>query len=155
MSPVGEDWYISENKQGVILLGKKIRSSTHTFILGIAVVHLQPDWQDAPGFLAAVKREKDLDTNPKRFRLLVDEYELQPSVGKYCVAYHMKAEDYGAPRTNGAPFLLMDTTGLGCMHPNEPDLYIDVFSSERSKPAEASPELQAVGDSFVKSFRFE
>ena len=119
------------------------------------MVHLEPTWHDAQGFLDTVRRQKDLDTDPNRFRVLVKEYNLEPSIGKYCTSYHVKAEDYGAARTDGALFLMLEAQGLGCMHPNDPNFYFEVFASERSKPTEASSELRTIGDSFVKSFRFE
>ncbi len=156
VAPPGEGWLIKENDYGLVAITKKIKSNTHTFFMNVTPVRVTPNWNSPEDFMTAIKREKDLNVNPKkRLKLLVNDYRLKQDVGEYCFEFHQKAEDYGVSRTDGAPFLILSVKGLGCNHPQERELYFDVSYSERNKPGEADPELEKIGASFLKSFRFE
>lgn len=53
------------------------------------------------------------------------------------------------------PVLILENTGFGCMHPNERDLYLEAFYSERGKLEELDSRLKVTGEQFINSFRFE
>jgi hypothetical protein len=155
LPPEGKNWYIMQENQDAVAFGKKMASRTHTFTTAVLIAQINPSWKNPEEFLAFVKKGKIEDTDPQRFKIITDEYLVTTKFGKYSVEYHMKAEDRGAYRSEGAPFLIIDIYGYCCIHPQKADMYYDIQYSERGRSGESDPSLKDIGDEFINNFQFE
>ncbi|MBI1989249.1 MAG: hypothetical protein HYS65_05870 [Betaproteobacteria bacterium] len=88
-----------------------------------------------------------------RHRVIENRVEMDNAPGRFCVKYHTKAEDRGAPYAGGTA-LLAETFGVTCLHPENPQLNISVSYTERGNPSETSAEFRAEGERFVRSLKF-
>lgn len=153
-TPKGDNWYVmQENSEGVFY-AKDLKTKTNSFIIGVFVANLTPSWKDQTEFLNIVKDAKRADTDPKRFKIIEEDYNISDKFGKYCVKYHTKVEDHGASSLNGLPYLILEAWGYGVIHPTRNGIYYDVNYSERYKPGEEDSSLKGTGEEFINSFQF-
>lgn len=154
-TPIGDNWYVmQENSQGIVY-AKYLKSKINTFYLAVQVANLTPTWKDQAEFVIFVKEAKRADTDPKRFKILEEEYVLNEKFGKYGVKYHMKVEDHNAYSSGGSLYLILEVDGYGIMHPSGNGTYYDVNYSARYKPGEEDPSLKETGEIFINSFQLK
>lgn len=90
----------------------------------------------------------------KRNAVIEYSVNLDSTLGRYCVRYYTKASDRGAMHAAGKT-LYSETFGVGCLHPEDRTLLIDVSYTERGVPGEFSAALRSEGDNFVRSLKFD
>ncbi|UCD54700.1 MAG: hypothetical protein JSV93_04035 [Candidatus Omnitrophota bacterium] len=155
LPPQGPNWFLMQEGQGGVAFTKKTGSATHTFTVAVLIARIPPSWKTQNEFLDYVKNGKRAGTDPRRFKIIEEDYSLDNKFGQYSVKYHIKVEDHGAVKTDGAPFLILDVSGYCCMHPKLRNSYYDIQYSERSKPGESDLSLKIIGEEFVNNFRFK
>jgi hypothetical protein len=152
VSPVGQGWLVSRRGEFDIGYIKTIGSRTHTFGLTAVGVPFTLRFGTPEEFLEYVKKSKEADTNPKRFRTLDRDAHIEPTVGPFCVRHHQKVEDHAAANAEG-PYLILDAVSVTCVHPQSPTLVIDVGYHDRYKPGELPGPVQE-GEQFIRSLQF-
>lgn len=152
--PTGAHWRRPPVPAGSVIFARKGKSPTHTVSIAVYAVTLQPEWQTSEEFLKFVKQSRAADTDPKRFKILVNELTLDDRFGKFCVKYHTKVEDQAAPSRRGKEPLILEVTGYACIHPAAPDRYFDIQYSERGLPGEVTGTARADGAKFIDDFQF-
>ena len=151
--PQGRDWYVFHNDREAVLFGKKLDSPTHAFAVSVITQLVERSFTSPEEFLQFIKQAHQAGIDPARQKVLENDGILDESVARYCVRYHVKAEDRGAPGAEHSP-LSMVNYGITCLHPTIPQLLLDVGYSERGRPGELDAELRAEGDSVVRSLSF-
>ncbi len=152
LSPPGKDWFELKRDPQTVFFGKNIASRTHAFIATAMSALITDKFNTPEQFRDYIGRVLPL-RGEGRHRVIENRVEMDDRPGRFCVKYHVKAEDREAPYSHGKT-LLAETFGVTCLHPDNPSLNISVSYTERGDPAETSAELRAEGESFLRSLKF-
>lgn len=152
LPPQGKDWFELKRDPQTVFFGKKIASRTHAFIATAMSAPISDKLETPEAFREYISRVLPL-RGDGRHRVIENRVEIDNTLGPFCVRYHTKSEDRGAPHAQGMT-LLAETFGVTCLHPENPKLNISVSYTERGNPAETSAELRAEGERFVRSLKF-
>ena len=152
LPPPGKNWFELERDKGSAYFGKKLDSRTHSFIAIALSARLREKFESPEIFRDYVSQMLALASN-ERNTVIEIRAEADGSPERYCVKYSTKAEDRKA-LFGGGRALLVETSGVSCLHPDNRALSVDVSYTERGYPAESSAELRAEGESFVRSLKF-
>jgi len=153
LPPEGDHWYLTEKSETAVILEKQI-SGLHMFYATAVASPLLINF-DSPGeFVAWVKKKRDRDSDPTRFRLIEHVEKPDRLFGAYCSRYYWKSVDTQLPKTHGATFIL-EMNGYSCMHPAAPSLLIDIGYSEEYDPANHTPIDKKEGEEFLRTLRFD
>lgn len=87
------------------------------------------------------ERPMSLDTSPDK------------TLGSDCIRYDTTHFDLGVPGYPGSIFV-WEAHGFICLHPDLPDIAIDIQYSQRRLQEESSLSLEAEGEPFLKSLLF-
>ncbi len=153
--PPGADWYIVDrNDRGVVFL-KKPQASLHSFYAA-ALLKEFPLGAGAPEDIfdrmkADIRRRSE---DGGRFRAQeVDFGTEEARSGARCARYAYKSEDHAARGAEGK-VLLLAAVGYLCVHPQTPNMYLDLHYSERGGPQAISAEWQKEGEVFLQGAGF-
>ncbi len=109
---------------------------------------------EGSSFIDWVKRTKEHNPDPSRFRLVSNRIEPAEDDRPSCVRYATAVEDRSTGNVPAAT-LRLEVAGLACLHPDEPGRFIDVQYSARMPSGDTLPaELRQEGEAFVDSVRF-
>jgi hypothetical protein len=151
--PQGRDWFVFRRDREAVFFGKKVTSPTHAFAASVVTQLVDRTFANPEEFLEFIKQAHAAGINPARETVIENDAALDGTFARYCVRYHVKAEDRGAPGAQSGP-LTMVNYGVTCLHPHIPNLLVDVGYSERGRASELDPELRAEGNSLVQSLSF-
>jgi hypothetical protein len=126
---------------------------THTWSMTAAAIPLAGRFERAEALLEYVKAKFAGDSDPVRFRIVESKGWVQDLRGAVCAKTYFKAEDHLAEGGEAA-YYVIETTLLTCVHPNAPDLAIELGYHERYLPGEESGRLMVVGERFTRSVKF-
>ena len=152
LPPQGQDWFELKRDPQSVFFGKKIASRTHAFIATAMSAPIFGKFETPEAFRDYISSVLPLP-GEGRHRVIENQVEMDNTPGQFCVKYHTKIEDRGAPYAQGIT-LPAETFGVTCLHPENPQLNISVSYTERGNPAESSAELRAEGERFVRSLKF-
>ena len=152
LPPQCKDWFELKRDPQTVFFGKKIASRTHAFIATAMSAPISGKFDTPQAFRDYISRVLPL-RGDGRHRVIENRVEMDSALGRFCVKYHTRTEDRGAPYAQGIT-LLAETFGVTCLHPENPRLNISVSYTERGNPAETSAELRAEGERFVRSLKF-
>ena len=158
LPPAGDGWYyVDQEEVGIFSLafGKKTDSPTHTFSGLIAEIHSNAQFENPGEFLNLMKKSKELDADPRRFKMFKDEFNLDPKFGDYCVKYSSVSEDHGATNKGNDPFLVLKLYGYIFIHPNYGNEIIDISYSERGKVSEIDPDFEIAAKKFIEGMKLK
>lgn len=147
--PQGENWFEIQRKAGFLAYGKKLESSTHTFIASVHVTRTDKNFPSETDFLSFVKTARANDTNPDRFNVIVYDETLDKSRSAFCTKFHQKSEDKVASKSIGQ-LSILELKGFSCLHPKQP-LIVTIEYSERSSTPFNSDALLKEGEGFINS----
>ncbi len=153
LPPPGKNWFEMGRDKQQVLFGKKIDSRTHSFAATAASGQIGEKFETREQFQQYVNKIRAADFGSDRYKLLEFTSDFDPAFPAWCVRYLSKTQDRAAPYSIGRA-LLLEHTGVTCLHPTIPDLVVDVGYSERGRPAEISAALRAEGESFMRSLQF-
>ncbi len=153
LPPQGKNWFELGRDRQHALFGKKIDSPTHSFVATATSGQVAEKFEKPEQFQDYVDKMRVADIDPTRYKLIEFNSGFDPSFPAWCVKYHARTEDRGAPHAKGRA-LQLEHFGVTCLHPALPGLVIDVGYSERGRLAEISADLQAEGEGFVRSLKF-
>lgn len=153
--PAGADWYIVDrNNKGVFFL-KKLQASLHSFYAAALMKELPPGAGAPEDIFERIKAEtRRRSDDGGRFR--AQEFEFgkeEERSGARCTRYAFKSEDHAARGAEGK-VLLLAATGYLCVHPQTPNMYLDIHYSERGGPQSNSAALLEEGESFIGGVTF-
>lgn len=132
------------------------RTDVENVSLGVALLTqpLERAYASHDEFIHWVRRTKEANPDPSRFRLVSN--TMKPAGGALdtCVRYETVVEDAS---TGGGPgaLLRLEVAGLACLHPGDSARYFDIQYSTRMPVGNALPgELLVEARAFVDSVNF-
>ena len=153
LPPPGKNWFEMGRDKQQVLFGKKIDSRTHSFAATAASGLIGEKFATREQFQEYVNKMRAADFGSDRYKTIEFRSDFDPAFPAWCVRYLSKTQDRAAPYSIGR-VLLVEHTGVTCLHPTIPDLVVDIGYSERGRPAEISMELRMEGESFMRSLKF-
>jgi len=156
--PAGDGWfYIDQEQVGRfdLVFGKKLDSSTHTLSALVVEIHSYAKFENPEEFLNYVKKSKELDADPRRFKIIENNIILDPKFGDYSVKYSAVSEDHGAANKGDDEFLTLKLYGYIFIHPNIENVIIDISYSERGRTAEINPDFSKVANRFIDGMQLK
>ena len=151
-APQGRYWFEMQRNREQALFGKKLDSRTHAFNATATSGQVREKFTSREQFREYIDRISSAADGTAR-KVVAYDSEFDLSLPAWCVKYHLRSEDRGAPYARGRA-LLQEDFGIACLHPASPDLIVDVGFSERGRPDEMSPALRSEGENFMRSLRF-
>jgi len=91
-------------------------------------------------------------TDDKRFKVLVEDVQVEPSPERKCARYRQQARDKGAIGDDGKAQII-DLYGLACLHPADEGIVLTVSFSERGSAGSAHPRLAEEAARFFQGMR--
>lgn len=101
---------------------------------------------------ANIRNDLKGKTDDKRFEVMVEDVQAEPSAGRKCARYHQQARDKGAAGADGKAQLI-DLYGLACLHPADEGIVLTVSYSERGSAGSANPRLAEEAGRFFQDMR--
>jgi hypothetical protein len=151
-APPGTGWFELKRDSHNVLFGKRIASRTHALIataMSTTLTHTYTQPQDFAGYVEGLLKEQ----HSARYAQLETHVEVDPTLGSMCVRYYTMGSDTGAVHAEGRA-LLSETHGISCLHPQRPDLAIDLSYTERGYAVEMDMSLRAEGERFLSGLAF-
>jgi hypothetical protein len=147
--PSGNNWYWYTPQKNVIAFSQIPDSETHSFLVSVYTINLfYKKFSDQSKFLQYVRKQKEKDTDPIRFKNVKFDMKLDRKYGKYCVKYKIECKDQKVSALTNQE-VYMHTIGYFFLHPDVTRLSYDVFYSERGTLNEFNPNLTAIGEEFI------
>jgi len=151
LAPQGKFWFEMQRNHQQALFGKKLDSRTHAFNATATSGQVREKFASREQFREYIDRMSSAADGTAR-KVIGYDSEFDLSLPAWCVKYHLRSEDRGAPYARGRA-LLQEDFGIACLHPQSPDLVVDVGYSERGRPGEMSADLRAEGEGFMRSLK--
>lgn len=157
LPPRGENWFMAPpqlRKQlgpdVIVSFGKRLTppSKTHTVTATVRGGRVPISAGSHAEALQKIAQTYSEQTG--RYRPLSVNTSLDGTPAPDCVRYDATVEDRGVPGYPDSLFVL-DMHGLVCLHPDLPDVAIDIQYSQRRLQEEQPVSLEAEGEPFVKS----
>lgn len=154
IAPAGEDWRLVQQNAGSLVWMKRVEMVDASFLVAVLTNPAPVLFDSQETFLAFVKKAKQTNPNPQRFVVRRSEIEAVSAPGPFCVSYDTAIEDSSTVSSGGKP-LLLEVTGLACLHPDALNRYFDIQFSSRHPVDVATRESELLdGKSFVDGFEF-
>lgn len=155
LPPEGEKWFSMKTAPGSVAFIKKMDDSpVHTFSTVVIAAPFTLRFNSPEEFKAFVEKGQKADTNPNRFDILEYDISFDDRFGPYSVRSHVVSVDRQAKVSPvDTQFLILEITSYTFIHPDSPDLVLNVQYSDRYKKGEKDSTLNEVGERFVKGFK--
>lgn len=153
LPPPGKNWFEMQRNGQQALFGKKIDSPTHSFVATATSGLIEETFDTREKFQEYVTRQRTADLDSSRFRTIEFAATVDQSFAAWCIRYRLKRADRDAVLAR-ARALLVEDSGLSCLHPEKKTLLVDVGYSERGRSAELSADLRNEGEQFMRSLEF-
>lgn len=152
LSPQEKDWvYLDQNQAGTynLYFGKDTNSPTHTLVAIVTELHSSIRFDTREEFLKYVEKSKELDTDPRRFKIIKYDINLNDKFGEYCIKYYAETEDHQPANLDGNDFLVLKLYGYTFLHPYFKNVAVDISYSERGIPQEISSDFDVMAEKFL------
>lgn len=151
--PSGKNWYERLNDKSLYYL-KITEANNYSLFVQATEIEIDQKFSVDKEFLQYVKQKKQVSSPDKRYKNQRSKYTLQNSPSPYCVSYQQKWEDHGVKELGRNRYVQVNNRGLLCMHPDIPEVGIDVHYLEKSVSGRKTPSFQAEGEQILASVIF-
>lgn len=147
--PPDDGWIIMYRNSGQTVFGKEGANTDETYAMDVTLVAI-PNFNSREQFIAFVREEldKDKDTDPRRFNIIIEELEYFNERQDYCVTLHLIAEDRDAVKSSrnegiGHVFMMLEMVKYICRHPQNKNIGVNFDYSHRYYPGYQDENLPA------------
>lgn len=152
--PPGSHWY-ERLKNGVLVYFKIDRSKkSYAISTEAREVQLERNFYSAPDFLSYVKKEKNSHVANGNLKNTTGWYRIDNSLPTYCVRYQQQYDDYGMKGLQQGQHVDVNNSGLFCLHPENPEVAIDISYVEKSFSDAEVTSYKTEGEMFLASLTF-
>lgn len=153
--PSGSGWYEKLNDATLYYL-KKVPSGDYAIYTSATEVSLADKSLKAEELLKMVERSKRHSAAATTLKNATLKVVLEPQKSPLCVRYTQEYEDHGANTNANGQHVKIYKNGLFCLHPDSPNVGIDMcyVESSRSPLRRSSLSYKEEGEFFLSSLRF-
>lgn len=152
LPPQGPEWGVAYKGKDVLYV-RRTDPDQVSFFVGATDGRLAAKLASPEALLSHVRAKKSQWGGDGRYEVLRETYAADPQHPD-CVDYDLSARDRGASNKGRHDYLVMDTRGRFCLHPQAPTSMIDVYYSVRYVPGYDAAALVAEGAAFLDSLEF-
>ncbi len=152
--PPGDHWYEKLKNDSLLFLKIAESADSYAILTEAREVHLNRIFSHSAEFLAFVKNEKNKSLAAGSFKGAATHYRIEESLSEYCVRYQQYYQDHGMEGLRGRKYIVVNTSGLFCVHPDNPDVGIDVSYVEKSLSDVYAKSYRSEGEMFIASLNF-
>ncbi len=152
--PAGDRWVQVQRTTHTLVWMRRTDHADMTMGVALLTQRVNGEFGSHEDFSRWVRRTKESNPDPRRFRLVSSVIEPAGDRWPSCVRYATVIEDRGAGGGEES-FLRLRVAGVACLHPEEPGRFVDAqYSARMPSGMELSAELEAEGQAFVDSLIF-
>lgn len=151
--PPGSNWYEKLKNNSLIYL-KKDQPDTYAIYTQATEIVLEHPIREEQELIDYVMRNKDIDITSGRYRNYRSEYSPQTAPSQQCVRYDSKFEDHGVKNLDKKTFVMVKSSGVFCLHPDTPNVGIDLYYFEKSIAGAENMSYREEGEQFLSSLNF-
>ena len=150
-----KDWYIIGRNEHQVALAKSGRHAGETFALQALPFDCPPfDTEDE--FVRFIQEGLSQNTNPQRFKIVVNDASPYHTGGATCVKSHIVKEDHAAVKgSSRADPMVLDIYSLTCRHPHDASVGVMLTYSQRYYSGQGDPQLGNKATLLFNSIQFE
>jgi hypothetical protein len=153
--PSGNGWYEKLNNATLYYL-KKVPSSDYAIYTSATELSFADNSLKAEDLLTIVERRKQLAPTSTTLKNVTLRVVLEPQQSPLCVRYTQEYEDHGTNTEANGQYVMIYKNGLVCLHPDTPNVGIDIcyVESSRSSLHRSALSYKEEGEYFLNSLRF-
>jgi len=152
--PPGDNWYEAHRNESLLFL-KLGKYKTYSLTTKATELVLRKNFPHQKDFMNYVKKIKTLRISNKRMSNAKTVFSwANTAESPYCVRYQQNYEDHGLKNLRKNDYVKVKNIGLVCMHPENPDVGIDISYKEKYIASANPPSYQAEGEKFLTSLTF-
>jgi hypothetical protein len=153
--PAGRDWLEKLSDQSLYYL-KQTQTSTYAIYTKATEIRLTSVDRQADKFFQFVKTSQESNVNSGAYRNVSATFSPDTELSPLCVRYYLKYEDHMEKNLKPREFIKIRRNGLMCMHPDSPDVGVDMFYVESvlQSRGPVSHSYWEEGESFLSSLQF-
>jgi hypothetical protein len=151
--PPGNNWYEKLRDNSLIYL-KKDQPKTYAIYTQATEIILESPISKEKELIEYVKKRKNGAMNSSRYKNIKFQYNAQQSPSQQCVRYNNNFEDHGVKNLAKETFVIVKSSGVFCLHPDTPNVGIDLYYFEKSISGADSISYQNEGEQFLSSLNF-
>jgi len=151
--PPGDNWHEKLKDNSLIYL-KKAQPNTYAIYTQATEIILDHPISEEKELVEYIMKRKNIDMASGRYKNYRSQYHTQKSPSQQCVHYNNNFEDHGMKNLNQATFVIVKSSGVFCLHPDTPDVGIDLYYFEKSLSGAEVTSYKNEGEQFLSSLNF-
>ena len=151
--PPGSNWYEKLRDKSLIYL-KKDQPETYAIYTQATEVILEHPISEEKELVEYVMKSKKIDIKSGRYKNYKSQYLTKKSPSRQCVRYNNNFEDHGMKNLDKETFVIVKSGGVFCLHPDTPNVGIDLYYFEKSISGVDNMSYQNEGEEFLSSLNF-
>lgn len=153
--PSGSGWFEKLNDTTLYYL-KKVPSSDYAIYTSATEISLADHSLEAEDLIKMVEQSKQLTPAATTLKNATLRVVIEPQKSPLCVRYTQEYEDHGTNTNANGQHVKIYKNGLVCLHPNTPNVGIDMcyVESSRSPLPISALSYKDEGEFFLSSLRF-
>ncbi len=151
--PPGDNWHEKLKDNSLIYL-KKAQPNTYAIYTQATEIILDHSISKEKELVNYVMNKKNIDIASGRYKNYKSQYYTKQSPSQQCVYYNNNFEDHGMKNLNKATFVIVKSSGVFCLHPDTPDVGIDLYYFEKSLSGADFTSYKNEGEQFLSSLNF-
>jgi len=151
--PPGSNWHEKLRDKSLIYL-KKDQPETYAIYTQATEIILEHPILKEKELVEYVMKSKHLDIKSGRYKNYNSQYSTEKSPSQQCVRYNNNFEDHGMKNLGKKTFVIVKSSGVFCLHPETPNVGIDLYYFEKSISGADNMSYRNEGEQFLASLNF-
>jgi hypothetical protein len=153
LPPPGNNWHEKLKHNSLIYL-KKDQPETYAIYTQATEIILDHPISKENELVEYVMKTKDVDLTSGRYKNYTSQYYTKKSPTQQCVRYNNNFEDHGVKNMAEKTFVIVKSSGIFCLHPDTPDVGVDLYYYEKSLSGVDNMSYKNEGEQFLSSLNF-
>ncbi len=151
--PPGDNWYETHQKDSLLFL-KLGKHKTYSLTTKATELVLHRRFAGQTDFMEYVKEIKTLPIKASHLANASSVFSWADESSPFCVRYQQAYEDHRYKNLRKNDYVKVKNIGLVCMHPDTPEVGIDISYVEKSIASAHPTSYQEEGEKFLSSLTF-
>ncbi len=153
LPPPGNNWHEKLKDNSLIYL-KKDQPETYAIYTQATEIILDHPISKKNELVEYVMKTKNVDLTSGRYKNYTSQYYTKKSPTQQCVRYNNNFEDHGVKNLAEKTFVIVKSSGIFCLHPDTPDVGVDLYYYEKSLSGVDNMSYKNEGEQFLSSLNF-
>ncbi|RJQ72302.1 MAG: hypothetical protein C4519_18620 [Desulfobacteraceae bacterium] len=151
--PTGQKWSAIMRSTYQIAFGALGMPKNDTVIVSSTVYNIDPP-ASKEEFLKTLQKRRSSEPNTGRFEVIQNTEQVYEDRSETCVIYRSASKDFGAEAKRGGQYSVLEMLGMHCVHPDKPNIGIQVEFSRKAPPETTYPQFENTGLTILQSVKF-